>query len=407
MAAKTIAINGRLMRRNNLPPALACVGLVVLMALALHPATDTPGKLLAAPICLLLGVIALVTAARNSYPLGQPCTVSASKGELQISGLPPVARDAIRGLTTQAVQQTEARLSHLTIELQDRRIWLELRSEDVEPLLEAFALRPEHRRATYPIGFGFLQRLAVTTILVAPALFWPEIDRRVDLLSVALLLMLSLVVALPFAWLAGFLRGRAEVGIDGLSVRWLRRRFIPFSALSAVDREKGWHGLTALLCLRAGSTVRLRTPAPLANADAQRAQGEQLCDHLRLAFDNFGETQSETAALFSALRRGEQNGQQWLETARAVALGAGYRAAAAGLDRLEQVLVAPESPADSRIAAAAVLLRNHDVGRARVQAAATSCASPHVREALETLLATEDEAELASALESFDRRLMP
>jgi hypothetical protein len=88
-------------------------------------------------------------------------------------------------------------------------------------------------------------------------------------------------------------------------------------------------------------------------------------------------------------------------------LGAGYRAAAAGLDRLEQVLVAPESPADSRIAAAAVLLRNHDVGRARVQAAATSCASPHVREALETLLATEDEAELASALESFDRRLMP
>ena len=390
------------MGRNTLPPGVASVALVVLMALALHPMANTPFKLLAAPLCLLLGLIAVVTVARNSYPLGQPCTVSASRGELQISGLAPITKDAISGLTTQSVPDREARFCYLTIELQDRRVWLEVRSEDLEPLLEAFELRPEHRRATYPIGLGFLKRLAVTSLLVTPALFWRELNRRLDLNTVALLLVLTLVVSLPFAWLAGFLRGRAEVGIDGVSVRWLRRRFIPFSALTGVDRENGGHGPTARLRLRSGSTVRLRTPAPLANADAQRALGEQLCDHLLLAFDNFGRTQSETSALFAGLRRGEQSGQQWLEAARAVALGAGYRAAAAGLDRLEQVLLAPESPAESRIAAAAVLLRNHDEGRARVQAAATSCASPDVRETLETLLATEDEAQRVSALESFE-----
>ncbi len=390
MASKKISLDGRLLQRNVVPPALACLGSIVVLAIALHPDTDLLIRLMAVPGGLLLAALCLATAANNSFPLGRPCRVDASQGELHISGLPPIGRDAIRGITTQMIRRGAARLNHVTIVLEQRNLWLELQDAEVEPLLEALALRPEHRRAGYPIGSGLRTRIVVVGVLALPVLLFTKLP-----------LVVFVLLVVVVAWFAGNLRGRAEVGIDGASVRWARLRFVPFGEVASIDCAGGWHGPTTQLHLRSGSTLRLRTPAPISNAHAQRELGYRMCEHLTLAFESFG-GKSEDPALFAALMRGEQSGKQWLETARTAALGAGYRAAAIGLDRMEQVLVAPESPAESRIAAAAVMLRISEEGRARVQVAATSCASPLVRQTLETLLATEDEAELASALERFE-----
>ncbi len=390
MASKKISLNGRLLRRNFVPPGVASVALVVLVVLALHPATDLLFSLLAVPAGLLLLAFAVATAANNSWPLGRPCNVSASKGELRLSGLAPISCDSIYGITTTTVQRGETRLNHVTIVLERDNLWLELQDDDVEPLLKALELRPEHRRASYPIGSSVQTRIVLTGVLGMPVLLYTRLAP-----------LLYALIVLVVAWLARNLRGRVEVGIDGVTVRWLRRRFVPFSDVASIECPGGWHGPTAQLHLRSGSTLRLRTPAPITNANEQRVLGYRMCEHLTLAFESYG-GKTEDPALFAALMRGEKSGREWLETARTTALGAGYRAAAVGLDRMEQVLVAPESPAESRIAAAAVMLRISDEGRARVQVAATSCASPLVRQTLETLLATEDEAQLVNALESFE-----
>jgi membrane protein YdbS with pleckstrin-like domain len=260
--------------------------------------------------------------------------------------------------------------------------------------------REEADRIVEALGLDSRQSAAGFTgqVGIASGSFWLLYNLLHSLTSHGWLQLFALatVVLMVLAMLFG--RARWVVGNDGLLVRrGIRRpRFVPYSEIESV--EVSGPRLTARL--RDQKTLVLASlndahkgSRPIVGANALAARIEQ-------ARARAGSLEP-TGGLASLLARGGRDVGTWLRAL--VQLddpGAPFRGNAVPRDRLWGAVEDPSEPIEIR-AAAAGALRVHlrDEERVRLRVAATACASPRLRVALEAAEG-KDDAAFAEALDA-------
>lgn len=195
----------------------------------------------------------------------------------------------------------------------------------------------------------------------------------------AVLLSLATSAALGW-WLARVRSPKVTIGQDGVVIeRWLRRRFVPHSAIRSVTRS----GMSVDLAL-GDETVSLAT---IGWSEEQELAALRRLHDARALFDQARDAGPERDALFA--RRG-QNVAEWREQL----LDAGFRRRVVTDADAESVLNDATQPLEHR-AGAALALRALDPaqGERRVRVAAEVAADPRAREVLLGMLEADAEVE--------------
>jgi hypothetical protein len=216
------------------------------------------------------------------------------------------------------------------------------------------------------------------------------------------------IFALPLALLAGLFKGTAIVGTDGVVIRWLTSRFVPFGDVAELRKDQG-AGPVRLL-LRTGKRMTLQAvEEPEADAD-RGAKGLALHRHLEESLGRFRQRKTAAEAV-ALLRRNDRSPKDWgLAIDSIVRSNAGgYRVATIAEQTLMEVATGTEGPLDARVGAAAALIRR--VGfdgasrtdeerriRVAVRIAADACVERRARVALEALADAQSADELERAL---------
>jgi hypothetical protein len=189
----------------------------------------------------------------------------------------------------------------------------------------------------------------------------------------ALAAALSTALAVLFAFIARtiartLMRRTVHVGTDGLTIRGLWRRYLPYSRIVRL-REAG---ARVLVELRSGGTVIL--PVLPASRGLMRRIEEARATRGRSA-----------AAAASALAPEDRPVGQWrADLAKLVSPSADYREASVTTEDLAAVAEDAAQPAQQRIGAALALASSEDRGpRERVRIAARATEDPDLRAALE------------------------
>lgn len=189
----------------------------------------------------------------------------------------------------------------------------------------------------------------------------------------------------------GMVARQFVVGADGVLVRWFGRRisFTPIADIASVELHPG----RVRLVLRSGEARDLVIAKSIGDRAANIGmEVSALGERIRSAMRRAGRLEVDT----SALERGDRNHGVWIATLRDLARGTGYRAAVQREDLVFLVEDARTAPT-MRIAAAIALGEGDEHERARLRIAAESSSLPEVEEALEAVLAGEEE-KLESAL---------
>ena len=209
-------------------------------------------------------------------------------------------------------------------------------------------------------------------------------------------LVLALVV-LPFV-VTRLTRVRWVVGNDGLLVRrgLGKPRFVPYADIEALEVA----GAKLTVGLRDSTRLTLKsrddskeTALPVIGAGAMKARIEE-------ARTRAAAVTAESRDVTAELARGDRALGAWIESLSGlVDRPASYRVAAVPRERLWSALEDVTQPAEVR-AAAAVALRTRlaEDEKPRLRIAASACASPRLRVALEAA-EREDDAKLAEALD--------
>jgi hypothetical protein len=246
---------------------------------------------------------------------------------------------------------------------------------DDEITFSAVAITPETKAAVVAVALApQVVTALVATLKMSPSLGW---------------LVLAYISVLVAA-IAGFSRAsRVAVGIDGVHVRGTsRRRFFAYRELG----EARLLGSDLELLRRGKVVLRLQ----LHGADAARAEAV------------LGRIQGNIAR--AAERRGGAE-ERLVETAtadqiaRAVAGAVDFRQPTLSREALWDIVEGPTVDAQARSAAAKALVKTAEGGeRARLRVAATKCADPQVRVALESIDEESDGAAEGVSLRRADAR---
>jgi hypothetical protein len=207
----------------------------------------------------------------------------------------------------------------------------------------------------------------------------------------------SALVSLFGAVLVGVFKGRVVVGADGLAVRWLRRRFLPYSEVTGVAAVP-----ETVVTMRSGGRLRL-TATDTADTDAQRGvNAAALFRHVEAAYARY-QAQTTEAMATALVRRADRSARDWLTGLDALVKvdRTGYRTATVTPEILAAVARAADEPTDARVGAAAALVRiGVDEHRTLVRVAAEACADPETRAALEDLAEARTDEETLAALQA-------
>jgi hypothetical protein len=193
---------------------------------------------------------------------------------------------------------------------------------------------------------------------------------------------------------------RVVIGTDGLTIeRVFSRRFIPFAAIDDVQSEFG-----AVVITVAEKQIRLPTGERYSSAGRQQASAQSALYNRIVEAQAAGQRGGDGQARAADLERGGRTLAQWRAHLRGLTGGAGetYRRRAVAPESLAGVLEDAAAPAERRIAAALALGFAEDAALAeRARRAASTCASPKLRIALEAAARDElGEAELEAAAEA-------
>lgn len=193
---------------------------------------------------------------------------------------------------------------------------------------------------------------------------------------------------------------RVVIGTDGLTVeRILGRRFIPFSAIDDVKSDAG-----AVVITVAEKPIRLPTGERYASAGRAQASVQSALYNRIVEARAAGLRGGDAQARAADLERGGRTLPAWRAHLRGLTGGAGetYRRRALSPESLAGVLEDAGAPAERRIAAALALASAEDAALAeRARRAASTCANPRLRVALEAAGRDElCEAELEAAAEA-------
>jgi hypothetical protein len=176
------------------------------------------------------------------------------------------------------------------------------------------------------------------------------------------------------------------VGVDGLRVRQVRSRFLPWSGVARVEVT----GDACEAVLTSGERVWLG-----------RAEGawQPGADALAARIEEARAAGATDEAPRAATTRGARPVGEWRRAMATLLGGAGYRADAVGVDALVGALRAGPATGDQRVGAALALVASDRERHAtRVRIAAQALADEPVREAMEAIAAGEvDDATLTRA----------
>jgi len=266
-----------------------------------------------------------------------------------------------------------------------------------DQIVEALGLDTAHVAAAFEGGIGAVALLPLLLGLAFVAntriSHDPEVDTVVFAVKLALALLLvagALTLRLARAWWV--------VGTDGLLVRgaFRRPRFVPYAQIESLQVI----GTAVEARLRDGGSLLLHSrydtmkgSRPIVGVHALMARIQQACARHG--------TQEPAVVLAPLLARGGRDVATWLRAlGRLDDAREPFRVASIPRERLWSAVEDPREQVEIRAAAAGALrtdLREED--RVRMRVAATSCASPRLRVALEAAQST-DEVAFAQALDA-------
>lgn len=390
----TVEAQGFLLRRNWYP-VLGTAALFVAGVLFLKYGSDAsvPLAYLAAWFGLVLPPLLL---ARNAFPLSTPTKLQATEKGLWLGAVGDLSSEDI--LEAKVVPRRDAAVLVLAIR-DGRTLTIATSLQDAQAIADRLGARRSRFRLVVPFWKRFLA-LFVAFLAVAIVAFHSQLEMALVTLPSCLL------YAALLGWLIGYVRGRLVVGADGFTTRWLfRERFTAFRDVATIQgRPRLFDRATndTMIALTSGRTIRLRTvEAP--NTEVERgAESHAMQRHLVFAFDRSRQLLDASVDIPSLVGRGARSASEWLSSLDALVRGGGnrYRVAAVSPEMLADLATDPSAKADSRVGAAAALVRLGDERmRTRVRIAAEACAETELRDTLLALSDARDDVATEAALE--------
>lgn len=391
------------MLRRNWLPVLACGVLAVGGILAAQ--LGLPG-LVIGPVAYFVAFFGLMFApifiVRNAFPRAIPVAFRATEAGLSLAGA-GMGKD-VKSEDILEAKVTPRRGPDAIVELAlrgGRRVTLRAGAREARALLDLFGARRTRFRLMMPFGKRFL------------AAFVPFVA-IVMLLDSAHLGAGNWILALPgcafyaaiVAWLLGFLRGRLVIGADGFTTkRVFREQFTPFRDVVGVSGRPRFLGggvEDTIVELKWGAKLRLRTVEAPNTEEERGTESRAMLTHMYEAFTRSTRLADGGVDVPALVRRGARSATEWLSGIDALVRGGGgsrYRVAAVSNDMLADVACDPSAAAESRVGAAAALIRMGDESqRVRVRVAAEACAASSLRDTLLALSEAHDDETTARAL---------
>jgi hypothetical protein len=396
---RAVSFEGHRVRPSRrLPAVFTAIALLAGAYSLAGPTSATGENILAFAIFLGALVVALTTVVDRRGSHATPTVVSASRAGLELdSSLVATPEKILRVQIVDDPAEVGA-VDQVEFELESGRLELAVPRDQVEPLLAALTVRPESRSATFRLKLDLRVRLAAVGAVALPLAIWTT--------KPALLITFSLGL---LAFLLRYVNGRALVGVDGIRIEWgPLERFVPYSQIESVQPLGDPPDGVALELKDpatgrpTGQSRRLYAAPPLHRR--QISDGPRMARQIERTHRAFTQGASSGADLHARLARGGRPVAEWLRALRQEAARADYRSVALGREQLVAILESPDSPAESRVAAAAILRAQED-GPARVRVAARATAAPGIDAALEELADAESDEETTAALHRFVERV--
>jgi hypothetical protein len=345
------------------------------------------------------GILGPTVYLRNAFPRALPTTFHATAGGITIDGQSEVRAEDI--LEAKVVGRRGDAIVELALR-GNETLALRTSPQDAKALVDLLGARRTRFRLVVSYGKRFLASFSLLASL--SALMFPGIAGwLVGLPS-------CVFVALPIAWLLGFVRGRLVVGADGFTTRWLlRERFVAFrdvAAVRAAPRFGDRRTVNTLVELTSGGKARFRTVEAPNTEEDRGAESRAMLSHLKEAFERSAQLQDGSINVPSLVERGSQTAREWLSGLDALVRGGGsrYRVAAVSAEMLSDLAGDPGATTESRVGAAAALVRMDDEQlRKRVRVAAEGCADSELRDTLLALSDARDDESAEAALASLRR----
>ena len=395
-----VEASGFVLRRNWFP-VLGAFVLAVLGALFVWGSsyTTAPFGYFAIFFGLTFGAVFLI---RNAFPRAKPTRFSAAPTGIAIEGHGEVWSEDI--LEAKLVPR-HGRDAVVELALRGRKtLLLRTALRDAQALVSVLGARRSRFRLVVPFRRRFL---AVFALLASVSLLLAAIGDVGRWLGV---LPGCVFYACLLGWLIGYVRGRLVVGADGYTKRWLFwQRFVPFrdvAAVTARPRLLNRSVQDTLVELASGRKVRLCTVEAPNTEEERGGEGRAMLGHLQEAFAQWARLRDGSVNIPSLVERGSRSAREWLSGLDALVRGGGsrYRVAAVSADMLADLANDPSASIESRVGAAAALVRmGDDAQRTRVRVSAAACAEPELRETLLALAEAHDDVAAEAALASLRR----
>ena len=393
----TVEARGFVLRRNWIPAALC--GALVVLGVLLTQLFAMPANIFGYLGIWFGAVFGPVLLLRNAFPRALPTTIRATAAHIEIEGEEPIASEDI----LEAKVTPRAGDSVVELALRARKvIALRMMPAEAKALVQTLGARRSRFRLVVPFG----RRYLATLVLFATGFLVLLRDLEAWLVT----LPGCIFYALLFGWLVGYLRGRLVVGADGFTRRWLFwERFIAFRDVATVtgkQRLTDRGAIDTIVALKSGRNVRFRTVEAPNTEEERGAESRAMYLHVKESFERSLTLVDANVDVPTLVQRGSRSAREWLSGLDALVRGGGsrYRIAAVSADMLSDLTNDPGAPVESRIGAAAALVRmDDDLLRTRVRVAAEGCADTELRETLLALSEARDDVAAEAALATLRR----
>lgn len=392
--------------RPRRPLVAVGLGLYALAPIVVAAAmlAGAPGLSVMALHCLLFGSMALgygIRSTKNArFDHG---TLTLDDAALRLDGRALVRRDELKQAfvvpTEEAVLVRLERRGRLSPPL-----FVRVRDHDEAALLlrelgfDAERTAAEMRIASGMLAMSVGMQLGLT--LGPLVVFLPAVLFASAVLQSPALVFAMVAALLMYIFTLAFAPTTVRIGTDGVVTRWLgRTRFIEHARIQsaktydeyiATKRQRG-----VRLVLTGGEEVRL----PTGQMDVGEAEAARLAQRIEEARE--AHRRGATGGAADVLARGDRDVAGWVKALRGIGAGAAsLRSPAVPRDVLLRIVEDSRAAPLDRASAAVAAIESGDADvKKRVRIASEATASPELRVALDRIVAADDEAAIAEALE--------
>ncbi len=362
------------LRRRERARAAWLIPLSVGAAVAIGVATHGNGGLIALFFLLGLPLLLLAVLLAGMLDTWGPVVIQADRTGLRV-GTRFIPREHIRDAVLMPVSEGEC---HVRVRLQRGSV-VQIQTRNTRhglELLRALGYDAAHATARFrasSLAFPPDTALLAISLSVLPLMALCELTHGRALVEVVA--GAASVEALMVA--AAMWPSIVEVGADGVLVRWAwRTRFIPAASIEQVSE----HAASVDLTLASGRTFNVRV-----GTGDERTAVATMAERIREAVAARARGTAGSAA--AVLARGSRDVRAWIQTLRAVGVGANATLRVAPVDP-EELLRLAENPrataADRAAAAVAFAASGRTDAARRLRVAGEAVAAPALRVALQS-----------------------